>query len=52
MFWIFGFSLTIHQFCKQSQSFGSGRALSISLTAFLSSRLNQESFPLATFRGC
>ncbi len=43
--------LTIHQFSRQSQSFGSGRARSISLTAVRRPRVNQESLLLASFLG-
>ena len=43
--------LTIHQFSRQSQSFGSGKARSISLTAVRSPRVNQESLLLASFLG-
>jgi len=43
--------LTIHQFSRHSQSFGSGRARSISLTAVRSPRVNQESLLLASFLG-
>ncbi len=43
--------LTIHQFSRHSQSFGSGRARSISLTAVRRPRVNQESLLLASFLG-
>ena len=46
-----GIPLTIHQFSRQSQSFGSGKARSISLTAVRSPRVNQESLLLASFLG-
>ena len=46
-----GVGLTIHQFSRQSQSFGSGRARSISLTAVRRPRVNQESLLLASFLG-
>ena len=44
-------ALTIHQFSRHSQSFGSGRARSISLTAVRRPRVNQESLLLASFLG-
>ncbi len=44
-------ALTIHQFSRQSQSFGSGRARSINLTAVRRPRVNQESLLLASFLG-
>ncbi len=43
--------LTIHQFSRHSQSFGSGKARSISLTAVRSPRVNQDSLLLASFLG-
>ncbi len=43
--------LTIHQFSRHSQSFGNGRARSISLTAVRSPRVNQDSLLLASFLG-
>ena len=46
-----GHPLTIHQFSRHSQSFGNGRARSISLRALRSPRVNQESLLLASFLG-
>jgi len=43
--------LTIHQFSRHSQSFGRGRAWSMSLAALRSPRVNQESLLLASFLG-
>jgi len=44
-------TLTIHQFSRHSQSFGSGKARSISLTAVRRPRVNQDSLLLASFLG-
>ena len=43
--------LTIYQFSRHSQSFGNGRARSISLTAVRRPRVNQDSLLLASFLG-
>ena len=45
------FGLTIYQFSRHSQSFGNGRARSISLTAVRRPRVNQDSLLLASFLG-
>ena len=48
---LMGRELTIHQFSRHSQSFGSGKARSISLTAVRRPRVNQDSLLLASFLG-
>ena len=46
-----GWTLAIYQFSRQSQSFGSSKARSMSLTALRSPQVNQESLLLASFLG-